>query len=72
MAMGVSSPEFFGTAVVAKAVERLHEDLDEFQRLNERCLRTTNRQQNILIGLTVVIAALTAVLAVDVVHRLFW
>ena len=68
--MGVSSPEFFGTAVVAKAVERLHEDLDEFQRINARQLRTSNRQQNVLIGLSVVMAALTAVMAVDVVHRL--
>jgi hypothetical protein len=69
--MGVSSPEFFGTAVVAKAVERLHEDLDEFQRINAQHLRTSNRQQNVLIGLSVVMAALTAVMAVDVVHRLY-
>jgi hypothetical protein len=71
IAMGLSSPEFFGTAVVAKAVERLHEDLDEFQRINQQYLRTSNRQQNIIIGLTVVIAALTLVLAVDVVPGLF-
>ena len=68
--MGVSSPEFFGTAVVAKAVERLHEDLDEFQRINAQQLRTSNRQQNVLIGMTVVIA-LTTVMAIDVVHRLY-
>ena len=68
--MGISSPEFFGTAVVAKAVERLHEDLDEFQRINAK-LRTSNRQQNVLIGLTIVMAALTAVMAVDVVYRLY-
>ena len=68
--MGVSSPEFFGTAVVAKAVERLHEDLDEFQRVNGQHLRTCNRQQNVLIALTGVIAALTVVMAVDVLTRL--
>jgi hypothetical protein len=64
-------PEFFGTAVVAKAVERLHEDLEEFQRLNAQQLRICNRQQKIIIALTAAIAALTLVLAVDVVGRLF-
>ena len=68
--MGISSPEFFGTAVVAKAVERLHEDLDEFQRINAQQLRTCSRQQNVLIALTVVISALTVVMAVDVLQRL--
>ena len=33
--------------------------------------RKSNRQQNVLIGMTVVIAALTAVMTVDVVYRLY-
>lgn len=53
--------------------------LKEVQKLRLRLLhlgvkpdRVCNRQQNVLIALTAVIAALTVVMAVDILQRLFY